>query len=413
MRGFACLISAVSLLLSLSSCGTLPTAINNESGAGSLSMQLWVGNSLAKSSKMNETTWDSLIISISAVDMSPVIHAFPVNPLQVAILDTITGIPEGNNRLVEAWTSTKEGQRIHSGTSMISHISAGETVPVAIQLNPVRGSIYIDLAQVPSNVDSVFAAFIFGSDSLVASGKRSSIMSLSIDNIPDGTQGILVIRGKDVAGQILYEDSLEFTFYTMKNSSMQAQFLAKPAGLVMEIAIQVPGVTVVSGEMSTPLLNGVENGGLIISEIMYYSEGDSDYIEIHNPALTDFYADTLMVEIINTSGTTTARLIDVSIPADGYYVIGDADAPVEWVDMIISMDLTTTSRWIILKSKDGMTMDWVVYLNNDQGWPKGVKSYSIELDKSVTDPVNNNYGMNWRQSQTAIAGTDCFGTPGL
>jgi hypothetical protein len=349
---------------------------------------------------------------VSGPDMASLRYAVKFDPLQSASLDTIEGISEGENRLVEAWTCTKTGYKIHYGSSIVANVAAGEVIPVALQLRPVRGSIYINLANVPANVDSVFAAFHFGTDSLAAKDKRAAIMYLSIDNIPDSTQGTLIIRGTDSVGAAIYSDSMSFVFYTSQNVTMQAQFLAKPSGLCLDISVQLSGVTVVSGQMGPATIDENENGRLVISEILYYSDGDSDYIEIHNPSSAAFSEDSLILEIINTSSTSRCILRNVMIPAGGFFVVGDTDAPSEWVDTVFAMDLTTTGRWIVLKAKDGSVMDWVSYTNNDQEWPAGVKYHSIETDSLYANSVDNNYGRNWHTAQTMIDGSNCYGSAG-
>jgi len=411
MKSVACFLSTMALVLSLSSCGTLPTAGGVDETAR-LSVRMWIEKPLSKTTQALQTSWDSLVIVVSSPDMTPVRTARRVNPGLSSVIDTIGGITEGKNRLVEAWTCTREGLRIHYGACLVDDIAAGEIKPVAVQLRPMRGSIYINLANVPANVDSVFAAFRFGADSLTAKAKRSAMMYLSIDNVPDSTAGVLIIRGTDTTGAVIYSDSLAFVFYASQNVTMQAQFLAKPSGFAMSISIQEPGVTLVSGQMGGAIIDGNERGPLIITEIMYYSDGDSDYIEIFNPTPVAFVADTLLLEIVNTSNVTRCRLTNVRIGPRGYFVVGDTDAPNEWCDTVVAMDLTTTGRWIILKAKDGTVIDWVSYIGGDQEWPKAVKLYSIEMDMLSCDPVYNNYGRNWNLATASIAGTNCFGTPG-
>jgi hypothetical protein len=398
-------------LLALSSCGSYPSAPDG-GRYGSVSVRVWVNAALSKSQRAAQTTWDSLILVVSATDITPVYRSFALNPLQTSVLDTIDGIAEGDNRRVEGWTCTRDGLRIHYGLSGSVSVTAGQTTPVAMQLRPVRGSIYISLADVPANVDSVFATFYFHSDSLGTKDKRSALMYLSIDNVPDSSDGVLVIRGTDLSGSTIYCDSLALLFRTEQNVTMQAQFLAKQGGLSLDISLQRPGVTVVSGQMAGEPAPGAEAGPLIISEIMYYTDGDSDYIEIHNPSSTVFAAETLILEIVNTSSTTTCRLGNVSIPSGGFLVVGDSDAPAAWVDTTCAMDLTTTGRWISLKSTGGALIDWVSYARNDQEWPNCPKYHSIELALRSTDPQANNYGCAWVTAAAAIGGSDCFGTPG-
>jgi hypothetical protein len=395
--------------LLLNSCGNLPTASSEQ---GSLSLRIWVENQLSKQQKTTETTWDSLIIQISAPDMETMRYSQKVDRNRPAVLDTVEGVPEGKKRLVEAWTCTKAGLMVNYGSYIVPEMSAGEIVPVALELIPVRGSIYINLAGVPIGVDSIFAAFYYGTDSVVAKDKRAAIMYLSLDNVPDSTYGTLVIKGTDAKGVTIYSDSLSFIFYTMQNVTMQAQFMSKPGGISLDIGVIVPGATVVSGRMGQQGADSQETGPLVISEIMYYSEGDSDYIEIHNPSAEPFSADSVVLEIVNTSNISRCVIRNIRIAANGFFVIGDVDAPSSWADTVFQMDLTTTGRWVYLKAKDGSIMDWVSYTSDDQDWPDGLRLHSIVTDTLYSDAEANNYGSNWKISQTLADSSDCFGSPG-
>ncbi|MBD3391047.1 MAG: hypothetical protein GF418_03240 [Chitinivibrionales bacterium] len=411
MKRYAVCLAGTVVCLSLTSCGTSPMASHGDA-EGSVSVRVWVDRGMSKAGRALQTTWDSLVVLISAPDMSPVRRAIALDPLQPAVLDTIDGVPEGDGRVIEAWTCTREGVRIHHGASDEFSVESGRITPVALQLGATRGSIYINLANVPADVDSVYAGFYFGADSLCVKDKRSALMYLSIDNVPDSTGGILVIRGVDARGATVYADSLEILFCARQNVSMQAEFLAKEGGFALDLALDLPGVTVVSGLMEDGEAPEGECGPLVISEIMYYAEGDSDYIEIHNPADVAFQIDTLTLEVVNTSSTTTCRIPAVTIEAGGFLVVGDTDAPPAWTDTSCALNLTTTGRWVALKGAGGSLIDRVSYTRNDQEWPDCPKYSSIELLPEAMTPRLNNYGRNWRVAETPIDGTECFGTPG-
>jgi hypothetical protein len=66
----------------------------------------------------------------------------------------------------------------------------------------------------------------------------------------------------------------------------------------------------------------------------------------------------------------------------------------------------------VLKSSNGSVIDWVSYTNSDQEWPDCPKYCSIELSAKTVNAQFNNYGSNWNVATTAIAGTNCYGTPG-
>lgn len=405
-------LATVSALF-ICSCGELPTQTAGE-GDAALSLRVWLesGRSLAKSRAVARTVWDSVVVLVTAQDMSPVRFVAPLDPGTSFIDEEISGIPAGKNRVVEVFTVNENGDRIHSDTHTIREIVPGQVVPVSMALRPIRGSIYLNLADIPGPVDSVICTFACRIDTFRVASSRSTMLNLCIDNVPDSSEGILIIEGLDSAGKTIYSDTLQLTFSTTSGAVMHAEFKKSAAGLRLQLSLDRPHSTVISGSMNSN--SGIENesGELYITEIMYYSCGDSDYVEIHNPSSDTVTFDTLLFEQHGTRGAIIKPLYNVRIVPEGKFVVGDSDAPPAWTDTSIVLDLTTTGRWIVLRKTSGEVIDWVAYADKDQEWPDPERFHAIHFVPKNNGAFENNFGRNWRTSQDPIGETSHFGSPG-
>ena len=369
------------------------------------------------SAKSAATTWDSLVVIVWAADFDTIRTARKIGAGVGLAADTVTAVPAGEDRHVEVSTKSRNGITVHAAAVQTVDVPAGQSVPLSFLLAPACGSIYIELAGVPAEVDSVAARFEYPGDTLYAGDSRSGLMYLDIDYVPDGATGRLIIEGLDGAAAVIYCDTITLTFDAGANATLNAQFAADPSGLIIQAGVVQPGVTVVSGFMGSAEVPGPECGPFIVSEIMYYADGDSDYIEIANPGATPVQLDTLFLDIVSTSSTTTKKLLNVDIPAGGFHLVGDQDAPSSLnCDTLVNLDLPTTGRWILLKKRLGdgsfQVIDWVSYTSGTQEWPAAQKWHAIELDAVTVDPLYNNHGGNWVTATEAVAGTGLFGTPG-
>lgn len=416
------LFGAAALCLAAAGCGDLSQKTNLDN-PGTLDINVWITKPRghAKARRASETSWQRLILRVSGEGMDTLRDTLATTMGEALYQRSLAGVTPGDDRLVEAWTESGDGLRIHEGSAAVSRLDPGEVETVTLALDPLRGSIYIALADVPTTVDSVFACFTWTDGAACDRRARGGLMDLTIDNVPDGADGQLVITAVSAPGDTLYEDTTAFVFDAGVDASLRSRFSATPGELTTEVSLARPGVTVVSGFMDSADSTGPELGPLIVSEIMYYAVGDSDYIEIHNPTASAVVLDTLVLEVVETSSRSIRYILDVNVPPGGYLVIGDSDAPRDdaaWnIDTTVVYNLTTTGRWIRLRARraDGSmgTVDWVAYSGYEgQGWPERTSRYAIELDSLPEDPEYNNYGRNWVLATQEIGGSGHYGTPG-
>jgi hypothetical protein len=399
----------------VASCMNNPST-NNIGGVGSL--EIWASvtkpqdqSALAKEAS---TTWDSLVVRISAADMDTLVSVSRFSPQDGYITVSLDNVPAGKQRFVEVFTKTKSGLVIHVSAGQTVDISSAEKKVLEFKLVPVRGSIYIDLTNIPTNVKQVCASF--GGQSSCCD--RATKLYLSIDNIPDKTSDSLIIQGTDSSGSLIYRSTLWLAFSVLRDTTIATIFCRVSTSLSLTVSAQIPASTVVSGFVGSSRTIACETGRLLISEIMY-NANDSEYVEIYNPHDTA-YTDSLFLEIDGTCRPVGV----VTVQPKGFFVVGRRALP--WADAYPSsssaLDLSSSGNWISLRSKAGgdTVMDWVAFCggSNSQEWPNlGSAKKSIILDSLAAGPLYNNYGRNWTPAQALISqsypavSTGQYGTP--
>jgi hypothetical protein len=399
----AFVLLAIALLIV--QCGKVPT--NLSKGVAEIQVSAQVvkqTNGLAKSNSIKVTTWDSLVVRISSADIDTIRKAFKFNGGDSLITFTISDVPAGKARSIEAWTKNMNNLVIHSSDNKKIDIASGEIKPVEFILFPKRGSIYINITDIPATIDHISASFLFGiSETLSVSQKRSTKTYLTIDNVPDNAAGTLSITGISAAGDTLYQYSMPLVFYACQNATYSAQVTKVNTGISLGITAQTPSATVISASMGLKKPFDLENGPLIISEIMY-AANDSEYVEVYNPLEKDTTFDTLILDIDGVYRFFT----NITVKSKGFFVFGRKNLP--WVNTVhpvsSALDLSSSGgNWITVRAKDSIAMDWVAFEggSNDQGWPNiGTAKKSIVLDSLVSDPAYNNYGANWMAAKTPI-----------
>ncbi len=393
------------------SCGVIPSD-SGDSGSGTIDLRIWINKPPSFDHSIRETTWDRLVVQISALDMSIKRDTFDVTMEKSFYTFFIEDVPAGENRLIETWTIDSEEDMIHGKDSITVDLEPSQTVPVTSEVHPIRGSLYVLLTSIPSEVDSVLFSFTTSDSLWFTKDKKSTKLDLTLDKIPYGSTGTLSIVGYDVAQDTVALWKLEGFTFTNANTSINASFI-NVGKIEISVTITIPGVTVIMGIMDLTDSLEDENGGLLISEVMY-SANDSEYIELYNPTGSVF-SDTIIIQIDNG----TYRFFNVSIQPNDFYVIGRDTLP--WSDTFhptqSALNLSsTTGNWIMLLAKDSSLIDLVVFQtgNNNQGWPGFSGKKSIALDSLPNDPEYNNYGRNWIQAESYInqATTQQQGTPG-
>jgi hypothetical protein len=410
--------AAVGAAVLFSSCANNPTGLNKLKTG---SLEIWASlmkpaaqNVLAKTQATQATTWDSLVVRISASDMDTMLMTFKFNSLDPYISAPVGNLPAGKNRCIEVFTKTKNNVIIHVSANQIINISASEKKALDFRLVPVKGSIYIDLSNIPTSVKRICAAF----GGFSSCEDRSTKLFISIDNIPDKTSDSLIMEGTDTAGTTVYRSSLWLVFSVTRDTSVSSSFYRVTTGASLNVTAQIPASTVVSGNVGSVKTIAFETGRLLITEIMY-AANDSEYVEIFNPSDTAFN-DSLILEI---DGTCRSFGI-VAVAANSYFVIGRKNLP--WTDtyntVSTALDLSSGGNWCSLRTKAAgdTVLDWVAFTggSNAQEWPNlGSAKKSIVVDSLVSDPTYNNYGHNWGAAQTQIkqlfssAVTEQYGTP--
>jgi hypothetical protein len=409
---------AVGVALVMASCVNNPSTVKKP-GVGSL--EIWASvtkppdqNVLAKVSGEMATTWDSLVVVISAADMDTMESVTSFSPQDPYVTVALDNVPAGKQRLIEVFTKTRSNLTIHVSANQTVDISSAEKKVLDFTLVPQYGSIYVDLSNIPTNVSQVCASF----GGLSSCANRSTKLYLSIDDVPDKTSDSLLIQGTDTSGSLIYRSTLWLVFSVLRDTTMATQFCRVSTNISLAVSAQDPGSTVVSGFVGSSETVARETGRLIISEIMY-NANDSEYVEIYNPS-DAAYTDSLILEI---DGTCRSVGI-VTIQPKGFFVVGRRSLP--WADVFpsssSSLDLTSSGNWISVRSKAGgdTVLDWVAFGggSNSQEWPNlGTAKKSIILDSLVSDPLYNNYGRNWAPAQTLISqlypsvSTGQYGTP--
>ncbi len=409
-----CLLIAMVLCTLLFSCGELPEMVRADGG-------LDIRVLLHKSNRFNNnqtrgtraTTWDRLVVQVTATDIGTIMDTLTLDGNKSLHSLFLNKIPKGQSRVVTIWTIDSEGIHIHGKKSITTDIVAGETAILTFELVPIRGSLFIELAAIPSNIDSITASFTTADTVWEDRKKRGTKVSLSIDKVPFDTTGTIIIAG-------LNENKDTVTSWKLDNFTFKDQLETIEVSFVtvgkihMKITLKRPGITLFYGIMDTLSALGDEKGGLILSEIMFNSTG-SDYIEIYNPS-NEVFHDSILVQ----RDADKQEVFMVNIPAKGFYVIGEKEK--DWTDTTTSsaslLSLSSTGGWVIIKSaKDSSVIDAVVYHRSSSfpEWPYfGSGIISISIDSLSEDPEYNNFGRHWYQVNDVIADSvpDHFGTPG-
>ena len=395
------------------SCGKSPTGSLSEA-TGSLELQVQLTDGLGKAAGEKKTLFDSLIVEVSGTDMVSFRFASAINPQQLFLIDTLSGIPTGSERNVHIMTVNRSGEVIHEDSAGTRTIRVDPNVTTVLQvvLVPVRGSIYLQIGGVPTAVDSIGALFTADSGmQWKAAVSRSPKVFLSIDGIPHNTHGTLSVAGYTVAGDTLYHARSELRVNARSTNGVQLSFATTPGGVALTGTLQLPGAMVVSGSMGAMQPAETEQGDLVITEIMY-AANDSEYIEIYNPQEVDVTYDSIYIDIDGTRRLFT----DVSIGAQSCFVLGRQTLP--WADAAHSvksaLDLSGNGNWITLVSKEGVIIDQVIFTggSNDLEWPRISGKASICLQAGFYTALDNNYGRNWVAASTVIDGAPSqMGTP--
>ena len=418
MSGIRCssfVSSAVAavIMLSVISCGKV-SGPPGQLKTGELEVQVQVKSTLGKKLERLRTVFDSLIIEVEADDLQPMRFSRAIGSDQALIIDTLSRIPAGSGREIRVSTINTNGETVHVDSFGVRtvRIDPNFTTLMQVVLVPVRGSIYLQIAGVPTDIDSMGAVFTSGNgQAWKVTVVRSTKVYLSIDDIPDRTAGTLSVAGFTTAGDTLYRATTDLQVNARTTNSVQLSFEATPGGLALSGALELPGSVTVSAAMNGTTVTESERGDLIITEIMY-AANDSEYVEVYNPSSGEVSFDSLYLEIDGTK-----RLFaGVTVPAKGFYVFGRKILP--WVDAAhataSALDLSGSGNWITVLTKDMTVLDQVIYAGgtNSLEWPRVSGKKSICLRSDLCSAEANNFGRNWFVATETIEGAPSqSGTP--
>jgi hypothetical protein len=411
MKRIMQIVAAAGVAMMMVSCGVAPTSVDNQE-FGSLNLAVRLGSESGLS-KIASTTYDSLIIRISASDMQTIRKSIPIIFGESVIDESMPQVPAGQNRTIQAWTVDKAGNTIHGVASATRDFLPNQAVAVFLTLSPASGSIYLQISEVPTSVDSIHALFVdtVSGGTWEARKVRAAKVSISLDRVPDGAAGRLCVAAVDTGGDTLYSTgSIRLVFHADSLNTIPLTFNKNPGSFALTADIAQPGATVGVGSM-TAAIDTAESGALVISEIMYMAN-DSEYVELHNPAARDSTFPRLVLDMDGD----TMQFAAVRVPAHGYLAIGRK--LLSWTTAASSkLDLSsTTGNWLTLKAGDGSVIDRVAFAVKSNGldWPNIASAKkSICLNGDALDAESNNYGRNWTVAASLIDGSASqYGTPG-
>jgi len=376
-----------------------------------------ISSSLNKESAEMRTMAENLIVEISGDDMTTVEIVRKIDFSRPVLSDTIPKIPVGKNRRITVWAIGRNGAKTHidSLESHAANIELAKVTPITTTLIPAAGSIYLQLAGLGTNVDSVYASFISADEKfrVETSVKRDARTYISLDNIPHLTTGNLSVAVKGALGDTLHIANKELTFNARSDNNIDLQFTGNGGDLEFNIALHEPGVTVGSYHFGSLKPSTTDTGELIITEIMW-SASDSNYIELYNTTNSTLFFDTLTTDVDGT----VRHFMQVIIAPHDYLVIGRLNLP--HIDLYTpatgGLPITSTGNWITIRRGDGTVINQVICAgsNDNTGWPKISGKRSIELARDKYNAQDNKFGKNWRPAAQRISDdlSHQYGTPG-
>jgi hypothetical protein len=360
-------------------CGRSPSE-TSLTGCGSIHVSALVKENLKKVSAVAATSFENLVLEVYGNGMDTLRFSSKVSNNPTTLNDTFNGIPAGKDREVKIYTTDNKGLRVHidSLDNRIVRIDRNDVTTINATLIPAAGSIYMQLANVSTDIDSIFLKFISTGGIWEKRLKRNLKMNLTLDNIPDGTEGTVYFTAVKVGGDTLYHASKKIIFNARELTELEFIFDLLPVSVAMDIRVERPGVTLVTFNMAD-LPNSEESGELIITEIMYNAPDSFQYIKVYNPSGAPVTIDTLIIEV----DKSRKKIASVTINAYDSYKL--------------QLDLTKNGNLITLRAKDNTVIDRVIYIGttNELEWPETTFNKAICLDSASYDVKKNNFGRNW------------------
>ncbi len=360
-------------------CGRSPSEpIRSE--CGSVKINAIITENLRKASATAVTSFENLVVEIYGIGMDTLRFNRKISGNLMTIKDTFSGIPAGVNREVKIYTTDNNGLKVHidSVDKRIVRIEKNDITTINAKLIPAVGSIYMQLANVSTDIDSLFLVFISAEKTWEKRLKRNLKVNMSLDNIPDGTEGTIHFTAVNAGGDTLYHASKKISFDARKSSELKIDFDLLPVSVAMDIRVENPGITLININMAD-LYNSGESGELIITEIKYNAPDSSKYIKVYNTSAADVTIDTLIIEV----DKSRKEFESLTINAHNY--------------CMLKLGLIKNGSLITLRAKNSTIIDRVNYIGttNELEWPEAAYDKAICLDSASYDVTENNFGRNW------------------
>lgn len=360
-------------------CGRSPSEVN-EPEHGSIKISAIITENLKKTSAIAATSFENIVVEIYGFGMDTLRFSRKLSNNPMLINDTFSGIPAGVNREVKIFTTDNNGLKVHidSLDKRIVRIEKNEITAINATLIPAAGSIYMQLANVSTDIDSLFFMFISAEKTWEKRLKRNLKMNMSLDNIPDGTEGTIHLTAVNSGGDTLYHASKKISFNARESSELKIDFDLLPVTITMNLKVERPGVTLITINMAD-LDDTGESGELIITEILYNAPDSLKYIKLYNPSDVAVTIDTMIIEV----DKSRKQINSITVNAQDYYKL--------------KVDLVKNGSQITLRAKDYTIIDRIIYIGttNALEWPEATYNKAICLDSASYDVTKNNFGRNW------------------
>jgi len=408
--GFLCL----SFFAVFFSCSKTPSPVQVQN-YGTLEIRANVISSTLK--KETRTEAESLVVEVSGEGIDTVFMR-KLDLSRPALSETITRMPVGKNLRISIRAISKNGVITHID-SLKYHtvtIEDAKITPIVTTLIPAAGSIYLQFTGLRADADSIHASFISADESfrVKAVAVNTSKITINLDYIPHGTEGLLSVVIKDKSGDTLNVAVKELTFNARGDNNIQLTFTTPGGSSEIEITLYEPGVTMISHDFKSQNMPLIETGELIITEIMW-NAADSNYVELYNTTNDTLFFDPLTTDVDGT----VRHYMNVKIAPHGYLVIGRRSLP--YADLYpttsLGFNITNTGNWITIKRADGTIINQIFCGGGSYeniGWPKVSGKRSIELARDKYNAQDNKLGKNWRPAAQRISDDiNQYGTPGF
>ena len=113
---FSLFPAAVVVIIASMSCGRFPTGVSQQT-TGDVELQIQLFEGMGKRTVVKKTGFDSLVVEVSGTDMAPFRSSCAIDPEQLFLIDTLSGIPVGSDRKIRIMTINREGEVIHEDSA--------------------------------------------------------------------------------------------------------------------------------------------------------------------------------------------------------------------------------------------------------------------------------------------------------